>query len=163
MRVGKLFIVICLLSFTKLFSQSLENLEGTYLVEQDGIIHSFEFRKNKLFVSLNINDFYHEKYTYSYWCILNDDNTLKVSLIDIQMETIDLKGIKKNKSRSVATHSLTIGNFWSEWTLEKVEENKLFIKVEPRSIKWPFSDQWLESYYSGFENSFVLKPNKKID
>ena len=154
-------ILLFLLSFPSiLFSQTLDHFEGNYLVEEDGITHSFEFKKNKLTVRLNLYDAFQEQFIYQYRCIYNDDKTLDVVLLDIKTESLDETGGKKKKSRSIATHSITSGNFWSVWTVDKIEENKIYINVKPGAINWPFSKEWLAMYYSGFEHSFVLIPTQ---
>jgi hypothetical protein len=143
-----------------LYAQSLENLEGTYLVEQDSIVHSYDFNNGKLIVNLNIKDSYKLNFTYIYNYIYNEDDTLKVILIGIESEEIELLGKKKKKK----THSyipdlyMMSGYFFSVWKLEKNEDNTLFIKVIPSSIKWPASKGHLANYYSGFEDHIVLQP-----
>lgn len=143
-----------------LHAQSLENLEGTFYVIQDSIVHSYEFNKRKLTVRLNIKDSYKLNFTYTYAYFYNTDNTLKVILIGIESEEIEPLGkAKKKKTKSYIPDSYMMsGYFFSIWTLEKIEDNNLFIKVTPSSIKWPASKGHLANYYSGFEDHFVLQP-----
>ena len=153
-----LLALIFFLSFS-FYAQSLENLEGTYIVKQDSIVHSYEFNKRKLTVRLNINDAFKVQFTYKYNCVVNEDNTLKVILIDITSEEIESSGNKKKKTYSyIKDLYMMSGYFFSIWKLEKIEDNNLFIKVEPSSIKWPASEGHLANYYSGFENHIVLQP-----
>ena len=51
--------------------------------------------------------------------------------------------------------------FWSVWALEKIEDDKLYVKVVPPSPKWPNDNNWNINYYSGFEDHFVLIPIKQ--
>lgn len=140
------------------YSQSLENLNGSYLVEQDGISNSYVFNKKQLVVKINLNHSFKEEYTYYYRINLNDDKSLYVYLKDIKVESIDKTDQKTNKPKSIATPNMTLGYFWCVWTLEKTENEKLFIKVDPPSPKWPSKNNWKNDYYSGFENNFVLIP-----
>ena len=160
--ISSLFLlVLVFFSSFSLYAQSLENLEGTYFVKQDSIVHSYEFNKRKLTVRLNINDAFKVQFTYNYNCIINDDKTLKVILIGITSEEIESVGNKKKKTYSyIKDLYMMSGYFFSMWTLEKTEGNNLFIKVEPCSIKWPASDGHLSNYYSGFEDHFVLQSIK---
>lgn len=160
--ISSLFLLVFVFFFSfSLHAQSLESLEGTYFVKQDSIVHSYEFNKKKLTVRLNINDAFKVQYTYKYNCIMNDDKTLKVILIGITSEEIESIGNKKKKTYSyIKDLYMMSGYFFSIWTLEKIEDNNLFIKVEPSSIKWPASDGHLSNYYSGFENHFVLQAAK---
>lgn len=153
-----LLVLVFITSFS-LNAQSLENLEGTYFVKQDSIVHSYEFKNRKLTVRLNIYDAFKAQYTYQYNCIVNDDKTLKVILIDIESEELESIGNKKKKTHSyIKDLYMMSGYFFSIWTLEKTEGDNLFIKVEPSSIKWPASEGHLSNYYSGFEDHFVLQP-----
>jgi len=159
--ITPLFLFVLCSNFS-LIAQSFKNLEGTYLVKQDSIVHSYNFNEGKLIVNLNINDFYKAHFSYRYNYTLNDDNTLKVVLIDITSEETEGIVNKKKKRKSyISDLYMSSGYFFSIWTLEKIVDNKLFIKVEPSSIKWPASKAHLESYYSGFENSFTLLPFKE--
>lgn len=154
--------ILLVLFFLKLslHAQSLENLEGTYLVEQDSIVHSYNFNTGKLIVNLNIKDSYKLNFTYKYNYIYNIDDTLKVILTGIESEEIEPLGkAKKKKTKSyIPDLYMMSGYFFSIWTLEKIEDNKLFIKVTPSSIKWPASKGHLANYYSGFEEHIVLQP-----
>lgn len=157
--ISSLFLLALVFFFSfSLYAQSLENLEGTYFVKQDSIVHSYEFNKRKLTVRLNINDAFKVQYTYKYNCIMNDDKTLKVILIGISSEEIESIGNKKKKTYSyIKDLYMMSGYFFSIWKLEKIEDTNLFIKVEPSSIKWPASDGHLSNYYSGFEDHIVLQ------
>lgn len=139
-------------------SQTLSDLQGTFLVEQDGIKHSYEFKKRKLIVKVNVNDAFKERFTYYYNIKENDDKTLWVYLYDITSESIQEEGSKKNKPKSIGTPNMTLMYFWSVWTLEKIEGKKLYVKVDPPSPKWPNKNNWNIDYYSGFEDHFVLLP-----
>ncbi|GAA4806892.1 hypothetical protein [Litoribaculum gwangyangense] len=143
-----------------LYAQSLKNLEGTYLVEQDSIVHLYNFNNGKLIINLNIKDSYKLNFTYKYNYIYNEDDTLKVILIGIESEEIEPLGKKKKKKKHSYIPDLYMmsGYFFSVWTLEKNEDNTLFIKVIPSSIKWPASKGHLANYYSGFEDHIVLQP-----
>jgi len=151
------FLFFVALSFNfSLNAQSLENLEGTYFVTQDSIVHSYEFNKRKLTVRLNINSGCDLQYLYIYGIAQNEDQTLDVYLHKIQHQSIDRNNHPTGKTKTI--FSETNANYWSVWTLEKVENANLFIKVKPQSIKWPNSKAHLASYYSGFEDHFVLQP-----
>lgn len=153
-------LILVFFSGFSLSAQSLENLEGTYLVKQDGIVHSYEFKNGKLKVRLNLNDAYKVQFTYSYNCTLNKDKTLKVVLIEIMSEELESTGNKKKSYSYIKDLYMMSGYFFSIWTLEKMEGKDFFIKVEPGSIKWPASDGHLSNYYSGFEDRFVLQSIK---
>ncbi len=157
--ISSLFAFVLFFNFS-LNAQSLDNLEGTYLVEQDSIVHSYNFNNGKLIVKLNIKDSYKLNFTYKYNYIYDVDDTLKVSLIGIESEEIEPLGkSKKKKTKSyIPDLYMMSGYFFSIWTLEKIEDNNLFIKVTPSSIKWPASKAHLASYYSGFEDHIVLQP-----
>ncbi len=160
MRISKLILLLYFLSSCSIHSQSLENLDGTFYVKKDSIVHSFNFNKGKLIVDLNINDFFKVHFSYLYNYTYNDDKTLKVVLIDIKSEEIESSGKKKKKKSNSYIRDLYMmsGYFFSVWKLEKIEDNKLFIQVIPSSIKWPASEGHLANYYSGFEDHFVLQP-----
>jgi len=157
--ISSLFAFALLLNFS-LYAQSLENLEGTYIVEQDSIVHSYNFNNGKLIVKLNIKDSYKLNFTYKYNYIYNGDGSLKVILIDIESEEIEPFGkSKKKKTKSyIPDLYMMSGYFFSIWKLEKIEDNNLFIKVTPSSVKWPASKGHLANYYSGFEDHIVLQP-----
>lgn len=155
-----LFLFVLCSNFS-LIAQSFKNLEGTYLVKQDSIVHSYEFNKKKLKVKLNIDNPYKVQFVYEYRCDIINDTILKVVLLDIISEELELNGNKKEKPKSyIKDLYMMSGYFFSLWTLEKVDNHNLFIKVEPSSIKWPASKGHLANYYSGFENSFTLVPHK---
>jgi hypothetical protein len=155
---SSLFLVfLVLFSSFSVYAQSLKNLEGTYFVTQDSIVHSYEFNKRKLTVRLNINSGCNLQYVYHYLIKHNDDQTLNVYLLKIQSQDVDLNNQPIGKPKNVILKSGFAQNYWSVWTLEKVEDNNLFIKVEPQSIKWPASKGHLANYYSGFEDHFVLQ------
>ena len=159
-NISASFLFVIFFSFFSK-AQSLENMHGIYYVEQDSIVHSYEFTNNKkLIVRLNLNDPYKVQFVYKYWYILNDDKTLKVVLINISTEDIDNKN---KKPTSCSKHDLETGYFFSIWTLEKIEDNNLYIKVIPSSIKWPFSKGHLANYYSGFEEHFILRPKNELN
>jgi len=141
-------------------SQALSDLQGSFLVEQDGITHSYEFKKRKLIVKVNVNDAFKERFTYYYNIRENDDKTLRVYLYDFKTETVEDDGEKKKKPKSISRPNMTLMYFWSVWTLEKVEDEKLYIRVDPPSPKWPSKNNWEDEYYSGFEDNFVLIPIK---
>jgi len=140
-----------------LYAQTLENLEGTYYVTQDDIVHSYEFNKRKLTVRLNINSGCNPQYLYQYVTKQNEDQTLNVYLASVQYQKLDSNNLPIGKPKDITIKNAYAEHYWSVWTLEKVEDRNLFIKVEPRSIKWPFSEGHLASYYSGFEDHFVLQ------
>lgn len=160
MRICKLILLLYFLSSCSIHSQSLENLDGTFYVKNDSIVHSYSFNKGKLTVDLNLNDSFKVHFSYLYNYTYNDDKTLKVVLIDIKSEEIESSGKKKKKKSNSYIRDLYMmsGYFFSVWELEKIEENNLFIKVIPSSIKWPASEGHLANYYSGFEDHFVLQP-----
>jgi len=141
-------------------SQALSDLQGSFLVEQDGITNSYEFKKRKLIVKVNVNDAFKERFTYYYNIRENDDKTLRVYLYDFKTETVEDDGEKKKKPKSISRPNMTLMYFWSVWTLEKVEDEKLYIRVDPPSPKWPSKNNWEDEYYSGFEDNFVLIPIK---
>lgn len=152
-----LLIVLIFCSGVLVYAQSLDKLEGTYFVTQEGIVHSYDFKGRKLTVRLNINSGQNLQFVYHYVMKRNDDQTLNIFLSKIEAQEVDLNNQFVGKPKFITSRSSYAENYWSVWTLEKVEDNNIFVTVEPRSIKWPFSEGHLANYYSGFEDQFVLR------
>ena len=88
-----------------IISQTLSDLQGIYLVEQDGITHSYEFEKRKLIVKVNVNSAFKERFTYYYNIRENEDKTLRVYLYDIHQKQFKKKEVKR-KNQNLLTHQI---------------------------------------------------------
>lgn len=126
-------IIILLLASQTLFSQSLENLQGPYLCEEDGFFHLYEFKKKKLEVTLNFKDLFVVKHTFYYGThkTKNKDsiNVYKHKHIMERLVPLNLKDDKSSYDSNTSTN--TDPDCCHHWVLEKFEGVKLFIKLIP--------------------------------
>lgn len=150
-------IFVFLLVSQTLFSQSLENLQGQYLCEADGFFHLYEFKKNKLVITLNFKDLFIVKHTIFYTVFKSKSkDSLFVNKNKHEMERLVPLNSKDNKVSYI--HDYLDEDCCHLWVLERREDEKLFIKIIPDRETW-FKGRIFEPD-SNLHRSIILTPTE---
>ncbi len=148
-------IFIFLLVSQTLFSQSLENLQGSYLCEADGFFHLYEFKKNKLVVTLNYKDPFIVKHTIFYTVFkYKNKDSLIVNKNNHDMERLVPLNSKDDKVSY--TYNYVDNDCCHLWALERTEDKKLFIKIIPGHQTW--FKGWKSELDSDLIRDIILTP-----